>query len=108
MPEVEILAKSIQTILHRALEDGGSTIRNFQSNSGEGKAQQWHAVYDQEGKPCKLCGKPIIRVVQKMRSTFYCPSCQRPKPTTIVPLPENDSKIKKNIVRKTPKKHNVE
>jgi formamidopyrimidine-DNA glycosylase len=34
-------------------------------------------VYDREGKPCRKCGRPIRRLVQAGRSTYYCVSCQR-------------------------------
>ncbi len=35
------------------------------------------AVYDREGKPCRVCSTPIRRIVQAGRSTYYCPKCQR-------------------------------
>jgi formamidopyrimidine-DNA glycosylase len=41
----------------------------------ENGARQWR-VYDREGNPCRRCGKPIKRIVQATRSTFYCPHCQ--------------------------------
>src|SRR5262249_26223930 len=34
------------------------------------------AVYDREGKPCRRCKTPIVRIVQAGRSTYYCPACQ--------------------------------
>jgi formamidopyrimidine-DNA glycosylase len=34
-------------------------------------------VYDREGKPCVVCERPIKRLVQAARSTFYCAHCQR-------------------------------
>jgi formamidopyrimidine-DNA glycosylase len=34
-------------------------------------------VYDRAEQPCTRCGKPIKRLVQAARSTFYCPGCQR-------------------------------
>ena len=35
------------------------------------------AVYDREGEPCLVCGRPIRRIAQGGRSTYYCPGCQR-------------------------------
>ncbi len=35
------------------------------------------AVYDREGKPCRRCGKTIVRIVQAGRSTYFCPGCQK-------------------------------
>ena len=40
------------------------------------------AVYDREGKPCRRCRTPIARIVQAGRSSYFCPSCQRPKSAT--------------------------
>lgn len=34
-------------------------------------------VYDREGLPCLACGKPIRRLPQGGRSTYFCASCQR-------------------------------
>jgi formamidopyrimidine-DNA glycosylase len=34
-------------------------------------------VYDRECRPCPRCGSPIKRIVQAVRSTFFCPHCQR-------------------------------
>ncbi|MEP7362208.1 MAG: bifunctional DNA-formamidopyrimidine glycosylase/DNA-(apurinic or apyrimidinic site) lyase [Acidobacteriota bacterium] len=34
-------------------------------------------VYDREGQPCLVCGKPIRRLPQGGRSTYFCASCQR-------------------------------
>jgi len=35
------------------------------------------AVYGRAGKPCRRCSRPISRIVQAGRSTFFCSSCQR-------------------------------
>jgi formamidopyrimidine-DNA glycosylase len=34
-------------------------------------------VYGREGEACPTCMKPVKRIVQAGRSTFYCASCQR-------------------------------
>lgn len=34
-------------------------------------------VYDREGEPCDHCAKPIRRMVQAGRGTWYCAKCQR-------------------------------
>ena len=34
-------------------------------------------VYDRKGKPCRVCKRPISRIVQGGRSTYFCPTCQR-------------------------------
>ena len=43
----------------------------------EGDALDRLAVYDREDEPCRRCGRPIVRLVQTGRSTYYCPRCQR-------------------------------
>jgi formamidopyrimidine-DNA glycosylase len=83
--ELAVLGKNICEVLEQAFAHGGSTIKNFRSVDGEGEAQKWHAVYSREDQPCLRCQKPIARTIQKNRSTFFCPNCQRPKISTIVP-----------------------
>ena len=34
-------------------------------------------VYDREGEECRVCGRPILRLAQGGRSTYYCGRCQR-------------------------------
>lgn len=35
------------------------------------------AVYGREGEPCLRCRKPVRRIKQGGRSTYFCPGCQR-------------------------------
>lgn len=72
------LADAIVETLRQAIEQGGSTLRDFVGGDGRpGYFQQTHAVYDREGLPCPVCGSPISRTIQAQRSTFHCPQCQR-------------------------------
>ncbi|MFX1505677.1 MAG: Fpg/Nei family DNA glycosylase [Promethearchaeota archaeon] len=74
------LGQAIGIILHKALNDKGSTMdfQPYELPSGTtGNAQNWHKVYRREGKPCLDCGTSISRIVQKDRSTFYCKKCQK-------------------------------
>ncbi len=34
-------------------------------------------VYDRDGEPCLTCSRPIRRIIQAARSTFFCPNCQK-------------------------------
>lgn len=71
------LVDAIRAVLHRALELGGSTLRDFRDAHGmDGAFQAEAAVYDREGLPCPRCGKPVRRVVQAQRSTYFCAGCQ--------------------------------
>ncbi|MCU0896867.1 MAG: bifunctional DNA-formamidopyrimidine glycosylase/DNA-(apurinic or apyrimidinic site) lyase [Burkholderiales bacterium] len=72
------LHAAVRETLDRAIEAGGSTLRDFVGSDGEpGYFQQEYFVYDRAGEPCRVCGAPVRRIVQGARSTYYCPHCQR-------------------------------
>ena len=72
------LVAAIKAVLLRAIEAGGSTLRDHVAPSGEiGYFQHSFHVYGREGEPCLSCAAPVRRIVQAGRSTFFCPSCQR-------------------------------
>lgn len=76
----ERLAPAIVGVLRRAIEAGGSSLRDFADSEGKlGYFQHQFWVYDRAGVPCSRpdCHASIHRIVQAGRSTFYCPSCQR-------------------------------
>ena len=78
MARLEKLATEIQRVLAAAIEQGGSSLRDFIGADGQsGYFQQTYFVYDREGEPCRQCGTPVRRIVQGQRSTFYCGRCQR-------------------------------
>jgi formamidopyrimidine-DNA glycosylase len=74
------LVAAIKDVLNRSIVDGGSTLRDHVQPGGElGYFQTRFKVYDRENAICltPACGKPVRRVVQAGRSTFYCTRCQR-------------------------------
>ncbi|WP_421996029.1 bifunctional DNA-formamidopyrimidine glycosylase/DNA-(apurinic or apyrimidinic site) lyase [Reyranella sp.] len=74
------LVAAIKQVLQRSIEDGGSTLRDHVQPGGElGYFQTRFNVYDRSGAICPTpgCGKPVRRLVQAGRSTFYCGRCQR-------------------------------
>ena len=86
----ERLADAVRSTLARALELGGSTLRNFSDAHGmAGQFQLQARVYGREGQPClrgaadvpcesaMRCVGTIRRIVQGQRATFFCPVCQR-------------------------------
>lgn len=76
--KAEKLVAGLKAVLNRAIADGGSTLRDHVQPDGElGYFQTRFAVYDREGQDCVGCGRPVKRMVQAGRSTFYCPRCQR-------------------------------
>lgn len=75
---LDALASAIKTVLVRAIEVGGSTIRDYRQPDGELGyfAHEWR-VYGREGAACPTCAAPVARFVQGGRSTFWCARCQR-------------------------------
>ncbi|MDX1643169.1 MAG: bifunctional DNA-formamidopyrimidine glycosylase/DNA-(apurinic or apyrimidinic site) lyase [Thermoanaerobaculia bacterium] len=72
------LAAAVQSVLAGAIEQGGTTLNDFEDAVGQaGYFQVSLEVYGRRGEPCKRCGRPVRRLVQAGRSTFYCPGCQR-------------------------------
>lgn len=77
-PRADRLHAAIRAVLQRAVEHGGSTLRNFSSATGaSGHFQLQAAVYGRAGQPCPQCGTPVRQIRQGQRSTFFCPQCQR-------------------------------
>lgn len=73
-----VLADMIRQVLLKAIEAGGTTLRDFYGGDGEaGYFQQELAVYGREDEPCVTCKRPISALVLGQRSTFYCKKCQR-------------------------------
>lgn len=67
-------------VLKEAIAAGGTTVRSYTSSLGvSGRFQLSLFVYDREGKSCKRCHTPIIRITQNGRSSFFCPNCQQVK-----------------------------
>jgi formamidopyrimidine-DNA glycosylase len=74
----EKLVPAIRAVLTRAIEVGGSTLRDYVQVDGElGYFQHEWSVYGREGEPCRVCSSAVKRLVQSGRSTFYCGKCQR-------------------------------
>lgn len=74
----ERLATSIVETLERAIAEGGTTLNDFADGLGSpGYFRVSLAVYGREDEPCTGCGRPVRRIVQAGRSTFFCPACQR-------------------------------
>jgi formamidopyrimidine-DNA glycosylase len=74
----ERLVHAVRLTLGRALETGGSTLRDFRDAHGhDGHFQLEAQVYDRAGQPCRVCCTSVRRILQGQRSTFFCPACQR-------------------------------
>ncbi|MFT3718024.1 bifunctional DNA-formamidopyrimidine glycosylase/DNA-(apurinic or apyrimidinic site) lyase [Pseudorhodoferax sp.] len=72
------LHAAVREVLERAVERGGSSLRDFSDATGEAGHFQLEAmVYGRAGQPCRVCGTPIRAIRQGQRSTFFCPQCQK-------------------------------
>ena len=66
---------STKKILKKAINSGGSTLRDYVSTDGTlGNFQNNFKVYNREGE--KIRGLTIKKIVQYGRSTYYCPLIQ--------------------------------
>lgn len=73
-----ILCKVIQQVLGRAVERGGTTLRDFVGGDGKpGYFKQELKVYGRGGDPCVACKQPLTEVRLGQRSTVFCKNCQR-------------------------------
>jgi len=82
--EVQKLVRAIRDVLGRAIEAGGSTLRDHRQASGElGYFQHQFAVYDRAGKACPGCVCDVSKTggIEKMtqggRATYFCSRKQK-------------------------------
>ncbi|GAA5525885.1 formamidopyrimidine-DNA glycosylase [Microbulbifer aestuariivivens] len=72
------LADAIKQVLASAIEQGGTTLRDFVGGDGQpGYFAQRLNVYGRTGEPCRQCGRPVRDQVLGQRNTFFCRHCQR-------------------------------
>jgi formamidopyrimidine-DNA glycosylase len=75
--QAERLRQAIITVLTRAIDLRGSSIRDYIGGSGlKGAMQHEFCVYGRTGEPCLRCRKPIEKMTLAGRSTHFCPRCQ--------------------------------
>lgn len=75
---MERLVDNIRTVLGKAIQQGGTTLRDFVNSDGSpGYFQQQLFVYGRGGEACKKCGSVLKEIRQNNRASVYCPQCQR-------------------------------
>lgn len=81
--QAAVLAKTIRAVLLRAIDAGGSSLKDYRKADGSlGYFQHNFKTYDRAGEACPKAAvggrkKHIIqKITQGGRSTFYCPDCQ--------------------------------
>lgn len=72
------LVKSIKAVLAKAIEQGGTTLKDFlQSDGKPGYFSQQLQVYGREGLPCFRCQTKIVATKIGQRNSYFCPNCQK-------------------------------
>jgi formamidopyrimidine-DNA glycosylase len=84
LSEVYSLLGSIKDVLLKAIDAGGSTLKDYKQPDGDlGYFQFSFSVYDKEGQPCSQCTcnydktMGVQRIIQSGRSTFFCEEKQK-------------------------------
>jgi formamidopyrimidine-DNA glycosylase len=72
-----LLVSAIKTILARAIQVGGTTLRDFTGSSGNpGYFKQSLQVYGRGEMACVTCATALKEIRLGQRTTVYCPKCQ--------------------------------
>lgn len=74
------LTEAIRQVIADAIAAGGSSLKDhIQADGSLGYFQHSFSVYDREGEACRTpgCDGTVARIVQAVRSTFFCPLCQK-------------------------------
>lgn len=75
--DISTLVANIKNILTKAIEQGGSTLRDFTVGAGKtGYFQQTLLAYGREGEPCVVCQERLENIKIGGRASVYCPHCQ--------------------------------
>ena len=77
-PRLVGLFRSVQEVLQEAIDDCGSSIRDYRDAHGNaGAFQNKFRVYGRGGEPCTECDKKLKSTKVAGRTTVYCPGCQK-------------------------------
>ena len=72
------LHSALQAVLRQAIEQCGTSFRNYRDANGDaGAFQNQLLVYGQGGKPCPHCGRKLVKATVAGRGTVFCPHCQK-------------------------------
>ncbi|WP_194090107.1 bifunctional DNA-formamidopyrimidine glycosylase/DNA-(apurinic or apyrimidinic site) lyase [Vibrio hibernica] len=78
LKQITVLVAEIKKVLARAIEQGGTTLKDFNQVDGKpGYFAQELQVYGKAGKPCPICSTLISEEKIGQRNSFYCESCQK-------------------------------
>lgn len=75
--QAALLTNFIKSELTRAIEQGGTTLKDFVSPDGShGYFGQTLSIYGKAGQPCPKCNTTIKNTIIGNRASAYCPKCQ--------------------------------
>lgn len=75
--EGQRLVRAMRRILGRAIDAGGSTLRDYVDATGRaGGYQTRFKAYGRGGEPCGRCGDTLDTLIVAGRTTAACPGCQ--------------------------------
>ncbi|MFL6163050.1 MAG: bifunctional DNA-formamidopyrimidine glycosylase/DNA-(apurinic or apyrimidinic site) lyase [Jatrophihabitantaceae bacterium] len=79
-PALRTLLAELRRVFAEALLAGGTSFDSLyvNVNGQSGYFERSLNAYGRYGEPCPRCGRPIARMKWMNRSSYYCPSCQRP------------------------------
>ena len=78
MPRLTRLAKAVQDVLQRSIDECGSSIRDYRDANGDaGSFQNHFFVYGRKGALCRVCNTPLDCSKVAGRTTVWCRSCQK-------------------------------
>jgi len=76
--EVRKLVRRMRTLLTRAVDAGGSSLRDYVDGDGvAGGFQGLHKVYGRGGAACRRCRAVLATAVVAGRTTVFCERCQK-------------------------------
>ena len=77
LPDCQRLVDAIKTVLHQAIAQGGTTLRDFTDPLGKpGYFRQSLSVYGRSGQVCLRCEEPIQQMKIGQRASYFCGNCQ--------------------------------
>jgi formamidopyrimidine-DNA glycosylase len=74
---VRHLVRKMRPLLQRAIDAGGSTLRDYVDGNGQqGGFQSLHKVYGRAGQNCPVCQNTLCSSVVAGRTSVWCRQCQ--------------------------------
>lgn len=78
LEEAKKLHTHIRYLLKKAIDQGGTTLRDFvNADDQPGYFQQTLAVYGRAREPCRVCNTRLESMIIGQRSSVFCPKCQQ-------------------------------